>query len=63
MLLVGTKSDLREYETSYGLEIITEDDAAALATDIGARCYVECSALTQEGLHKCFSSCRRLNTH
>eukprot|EP00116_Pleurobrachia_bachei_P008417 sb/3468679/ len=51
MILVGTKSDLRGYKMN-GVEEITGEDAASLSNDIGSQCYVECSALTQEGL-KC----------
>ena len=54
MLLVGTKSDLRGYKID-GVQEITEEDATALAHDIGSPSYVECSALTQEGLHIIFN--------
>jgi Ras-related C3 botulinum toxin substrate 1 len=56
IVLVGTKGDLREDQgtqtalRSRGLEMVTKDAANQMANDIGAKEYVECSPLTQEGL-------------
>ena len=48
VLLIGTKTDLR---TQKG---ITANEAEALCEEIGAMKYLECSALTQEGLEIIF---------
>jgi len=55
-LLVGTKADLRtdsEVLKKVG-NPLTKADGEALAKELGARCYVECSALTQDGLKNVF---------
>jgi len=60
LILVGTKSDLRgdsgmiSQLASKGLKMIEKDQALALAKEIGAAEYHECSALTQEGLKTVF---------
>eukprot|EP00475_Leptophrys_vorax_P042217 TRINITY_DN795_c0_g2_i1.p1 TRINITY_DN795_c0_g2~~TRINITY_DN795_c0_g2_i1.p1 ORF type:complete len:192 (-),score=42.03 TRINITY_DN795_c0_g2_i1:103-678(-) len=60
MLLVGTKSDFRGDQATMsvlaakGLKIVDKEDAQALAKEIGAKEYQECSALTQEGLKTVF---------
>jgi len=60
ILLVGTKLDLRtKQEAIQALkenhqEPITTAQGEALAKKIGAKKYLECSALTQEGLAKVF---------
>jgi Ras-related C3 botulinum toxin substrate 1 len=60
IILVGTKSDLRDDPQtkaqlqSKGLAPITLQDARAMASSIGAVKYLECSALTQEGLKTVF---------
>jgi len=60
LLLVGTKSDLREDAAiesqlaSKGLKMVDASEGAALAKEIGATEYLECSALTQEGLKPVF---------
>jgi small GTP-binding protein len=56
ILLVGTKSDLRNDQTiiaeldSQGLKMINREQAVALANEIGAFEYQECSALTQDNI-------------
>jgi len=61
-VLVGSKIDLRsdadtaEKLKSKGLTIVTREEGEKLAKEIGASSYVECSALTQEGLKSTFDS-------
>jgi Ras-related C3 botulinum toxin substrate 1 len=56
MVLVGTKKDLREdAETlkelqAQGQQPVSAKDAKKLASEIGARTYIECSAMTQENI-------------
>ena len=56
LILVGTKIDLRDLGTQTKLSMPklsnTKEDGIALANELGAVKYVECSALTQKGL-KC----------
>jgi Ras-related C3 botulinum toxin substrate 1 len=65
LILVGTKSDLRNDDTmkqnlaSKGITIVTADDADGRAQEIGAVKYLECSALTQEGLKNVFDEAIR----
>jgi len=60
ILLVGTKSDLRSKQEAIqslkenNQEPITTGQGESLAKKIGAKKYLECSALTQEGLAKVF---------
>lgn len=64
-VLIGTKLDLREDpETLARLSErrqspITFSDGLAMARDIGASKYLECSALTQKGLKNCFDEAIR----
>lgn len=59
-ILVGTKEDLRgnsEWEKKLadeGKTMLTPQDGERLAREIGARQYLECSALTQTGLKDVF---------
>jgi len=65
IILVGTKSDLRNDQQmisqlqAKGFSIVTLEAANARAQDIGAVKYLECSALTQEGLKDIFDSAIR----
>jgi len=65
IILVGTKSDLRNDEgmlqqlASKGLRVISVEEANARAKEIGAVSYHECSALTQEGLKTVFDEAIR----
>ncbi|PRP78991.1 hypothetical protein PROFUN_11456 [Planoprotostelium fungivorum] len=58
IIIVGTKSDLRNKPEAINhlkenqQEPITEEQGRMLAGKIGAKKYLECSALTQEGLAK-----------
>lgn len=62
LILVGTKSDLRndanmlQQLSAKGLGIITKEQAEARAREINAKQYLECSALTQEGLKNVFDA-------
>jgi len=65
IILVGTKSDLRGDEAmlaslaAKGLRVISREEAAARQKEIGAVQYMECSALTQEGLKDVFDAAIR----
>lgn len=65
MILVGTKSDLRNDSKvlaqleAKGLSVVTRAQAEQRARDIGAKKYLECSALTQEGLKNVFDEAIR----
>jgi len=65
IVLVGTKSDLRNDSatvnslTSKGLHMVTTEEAQARMREIGAVAYLECSALTQEGLKTVFDEAIR----
>jgi len=66
LLLIATKADLRHDEEkikefeSLGQPIITVDKGEQLAKEIGAAKYLECSALTQEGLTEVFEDAMRI---
>ena len=60
-LLVGTKTDLRddvEVTQKVG-QVLQEADGSNLARELGAKGYVECSALTQGGLKNVFDEAIR----
>jgi len=65
-LLVGTKCDLRHDQSIIqqlslkGMEIVKEAEGKRLAEEIGAARYLECSALTQEGLKEVFDTSIRV---
>lgn len=44
-ILVGCQSDLREHHEYYDSDIISAQEGEALARDIGADCFLECSSL------------------
>ena len=60
IILVGTKCDLRSDPFAMskmeerGLEPISNEMGSGLAKDIGAARYVECSAMTSQGVKRCF---------
>jgi len=62
-MLVGTKIDLREdketLENLKGEKLPTPEMGQNLAQQIGAKMYLECSALTQEGLKRVFEEAIR----
>jgi len=65
ILLVGTKSDLRKDQatidqlTSRQQALVRVEDAQRMAKEIGAVNFLECSALTQEGLKQVFDDAIR----
>jgi Ras-related C3 botulinum toxin substrate 1 len=65
ILLVGTKADLRNDQSmisqlqAKGLHVISQEEALRMTKDIGAVNYLECSALTQEGLKNVFDEAIR----
>jgi len=68
ILLVGTKSDLRKDDQTIkqlgtrGQKMVTLEAANAQAKEVGATKYLECSALTQEGLKQVFDDAIRAAT-
>eukprot|EP00484_Ammonia_sp_Unknown_P019127 CAMPEP_0197032500 /NCGR_PEP_ID=MMETSP1384-20130603/11172_1 /TAXON_ID=29189 /ORGANISM="Ammonia sp." /LENGTH=195 /DNA_ID=CAMNT_0042462177 /DNA_START=61 /DNA_END=648 /DNA_ORIENTATION=- len=58
VILVGTKTDLREKEEFQHQSVSTEQ-GEKLAKEIGANTYCECSALTQDGLKDVFDAAIR----
>ena len=65
LILVGTKSDMRNDQAmaaqlaSKGLRVVSMEEAQNRAREIGAVAYMECSALTQEGLKTVFDEAIR----
>jgi Ras-related C3 botulinum toxin substrate 1 len=65
IILVGTKSDLREDKDTLkkldelGMSPITHEQGINKMKEIGAKKYLECSALTQVGLKKIFDEAIR----
>lgn len=65
IVLCGTKADMRSDTNvasqlaSKGLRMISQQEAEARAKEIGAVCYKECSALTQENLKAVFDEAIR----
>jgi len=65
ILLVGTKSDLRKDDNtikqlnSRQQSMVTVESAGKMAKEIGAVNFLECSALTQEGLKQVFDDAIR----
>ncbi|XP_057310620.1 ras-related C3 botulinum toxin substrate 1-like, partial [Hydractinia symbiolongicarpus] len=69
IVLVGTKLDTRddkEYAEKHekeGRKIITTEEGIELAKKIGAVKYLECSALTQQGVNEVFEEVARAGLH
>jgi len=65
IILVGTKSDMRNDANMQsqlaqkGLRMVSVEEAQQRAREIGAVSYMECSALTQEGLKNVFDEAIR----
>lgn len=60
IVLVGTKSDLRDDDSSGNRSPITAAEGSKLAKKIGARKYMECSARTHSGVNEVFKEATRL---
>ncbi len=64
-ILVGTKQDLRDdpetisHLAERGVSLVTPEEGDAMAKEVGAVKYLECSALTQEGLKTVFEEAIR----
>ena len=59
-IIVGTKLDLRndtKYRAEHSLKFVTYDQGKALAKELGAAAYVECSALNCVGIKECHTCC------
>lgn len=54
LVLVGTKLDLRTPENEKDGTHVTKKQGDAMAKEIEAQAYLECSALTQEGIKEIF---------
>ena len=61
ILLVGTRTDLRT--TTSGKSNLNPVHGHALAREIGAVKYVECSAATQDNLHAVFEEAVRIHIY
>nr|KAG5712279.1 hypothetical protein BaRGS_023858 [Batillaria attramentaria] len=65
-LLVATKLDLRNSEAEHarlakeGMKTVPEEEGQQLAKDLNMDGYIECSALTQDGLNEVFDYAARL---
>jgi Ras-related C3 botulinum toxin substrate 1 len=65
IILVGTKADLREDQQTQaqlsqkGCTMVTKAEGDTMVKDIGAIKYLECSALTQNGLKQVFDDAIR----
>lgn len=59
---MGTKIDLRNDPSRKPPESepLTKEEGSKLATDVGAKMYVECSSFTQEGLKNVFEQAVRV---
>ena len=65
IILVGTKADLREDQQTKnqlsmkGVKMVTHEEGEQMAREISAIKYLECSALTQNGLKQVFDDAIR----
>jgi len=65
MILVGTKSDVRGDRQAVsaleaqGKHMVSKEEANARAREIGSLKYMECSAMTQDGLKEVFDEAVR----
>jgi len=65
VVLVATKADLKDdiyvqkVLATKGKRVVSKEEGTKLATEIGAR-FIECSAMTQEGLKDVFDSAIRV---
>lgn len=69
IILVGTKKDLRDDPEELkklkkkSLSVVSQQQGAALARQIQARKYMECSALSQDGVKEVFTEAARIFLH
>lgn len=65
IILVGLKKDLREDPVAIeemrkkSLRFVTEHDGEAIAREVGAKKYLECSSLSGEGVDDVFEAATR----
>ncbi|CAR27377.1 hypothetical protein ZYGR_0I06510 [Zygosaccharomyces rouxii] len=59
IILVGLKKDLRQIKGSLQNELVSIDEAQQVARHIGAKKYLECSALTGDGVDDVFEIATR----
>ncbi|CCE66250.1 hypothetical protein TPHA_0P00920 [Tetrapisispora phaffii CBS 4417] len=59
IILVGLKSDLRKTAQDYEEGFVKREDAEQVARQIGAKKYLECSALTGQGVDTVFELATR----
>lgn len=59
IILVGLKKDTRQSKDSLQHELVSKEEAQQVARHIGAKKYMECSALTGEGVDDVFELATR----
>jgi len=60
VILVGCKKDLRDADAGMNpTQFVQREEAERVAVSINARCYMECSALKNEGVDSIFESATR----
>lgn len=59
-ILVATKADLRDDPKTSHLAVLSAQDGKVLAAEVGAKDFMECSALTQVGLKEVFDRAIRV---
>ncbi|KNZ46527.1 rho family protein [Puccinia sorghi] len=60
VILVGCKKDLRDADAGMNpTQFVQREEAERVAASINARCYMECSALKNEGVDSIFESATR----
>ena len=59
VVVCGTKLDLRDEPVHKANNPVTKEEGEALAQRIGAKCYLECSARTRDGLKPVFEAAVR----
>eukprot|EP00300_Choanocystis_sp_HF-7_P023845 c25230_g1_i1.p1 GENE.c25230_g1_i1~~c25230_g1_i1.p1 ORF type:complete len:195 (-),score=47.76 c25230_g1_i1:108-692(-) len=58
-IIVGTKADTRDDPSMKGKAFVSHDEGSQLAKEVGARAFLECSALTQNNLKAVFDEAIR----
>jgi Ras-related C3 botulinum toxin substrate 1 len=54
--LVGCKADLRSSPSADSTQLVTQEEGQLMADDVAAVAYLECSAMTQDGLKNVFET-------